>query len=229
VSALHCSPGWSELLSAVLGTGKLAAFLPNPGYSEGSAGRTRSQPRRYTAIMLMTVLHTTCAEYGAELWSAVRRLTDCRFPPRHLARGDFSRARIPAYELAGKCRNFRPASKLAGERAAASCRTRAPESAPGWRSESPLQVHVTCNRLQLRRGDTGWGAAGGERPVRTLRNSIRPVRWGEPASEGRSPEFPLGAVPWGSHLGSTGRGVTCSDEAERPQVIGDGMAGRPGA
>ena len=51
----------------------------------------------------------------------------------------------------------------------------APESAPGWRGESPLQVNVTCNRLQLRRGDTGWGAAGGEPLVRTIRNLIRPV------------------------------------------------------
>jgi hypothetical protein len=108
-------------------------------------------------------------------------------------------------------------------------RASAPESAPGWRGGSPLQVNVTCNRLQLRRGDTGWGAAGGERLVRTIRNSIRPVGCGEPASEWRSPEFPLGVLPWGSNLGSTRRGVTCPDEAERPQVVGDGMVGRPGA
>jgi len=31
------------------------------------------------------------------------------------------------------------------------------------RSESPLQVNVTCNRLQLRRRKTRWGAARGER------------------------------------------------------------------
>ena len=43
---------------------------------------------------------------------------------------------------------------------------RAPESALRRRGESPLQVNVTCNRLQLRRRETGWGAAGGERPVR---------------------------------------------------------------
>ena len=42
----------------------------------------------------------------------------------------------------------------------------APESAFSRRGESPLQVNVTCNRLQLRRRKTGWGAAGGERPVR---------------------------------------------------------------
>jgi hypothetical protein len=65
----------------------------------------------------------------------------------------------------------------------------------GWRGESPLRVNVTRNRLQLRRRETGWGAAGGERPVRRITNSIRPVRRGEPASEWRSPEFPLGEVP----------------------------------
>jgi len=43
---------------------------------------------------------------------------------------------------------------------------RAPESALRRRGKSPLQVNVTCNRLQLRRRETGWGAAGGERPVR---------------------------------------------------------------
>jgi len=108
-------------------------------------------------------------------------------------------------------------------------RASAPESAPGWRGESPLQVNVTCNRLQLRRGDTGWGAAGGERPVRTIRNSIRPVWRGEPASEWRSPEFPWGYTLWGSDLGAIRRGVTCPDETQRAQVVGDGMAGRPGA
>ena len=33
----------------------------------------------------------------------------------------------------------------------------------------------TCNRLQLRRRAAGWGAAGGERPVRRITNSIRPT------------------------------------------------------
>jgi len=65
----------------------------------------------------------------------------------------------------------------------------APESALGRRGESPLQVNVTCNRLQLRRRETGWGAAEGERSVRRMTNSIRPVRGGEPASEWRSPEI----------------------------------------
>jgi len=41
-----------------------------------------------------------------------------------------------------------------------------PESAFSRKGESPLQVNVTCNRLQLRRCEAGWGAAGGERPVR---------------------------------------------------------------
>ena len=57
----------------------------------------------------------------------------------------------------------------------------APESATDRRGERPLQVSVTWNRLQLRRRETGWGAAGDERPVRTMRNSIRPVGSGESA------------------------------------------------
>src|SRR5208282_3010672 len=102
----------------------------------------------------------------------------------------------------------------------------APESAPGRRGESPLQADVTCNRLQLRRRDTGWGAAGGERPVRTVRNSIRPVTRGEPAAKWRSPEFPLGVFPQGSAPGPIRRQVTCLGETERAQVVGDRMAGR---
>src|SRR5271166_3182189 len=101
-------------------------------------------------------------------------------------------------------------------------RASAPESACGRRGESPLQVNVTCNRLQLRRRETGWGAAGGERPVRRLTNSIRSMWSGEPASEWRSPEFPEG----GCHLGPTRRWVTCPGEAELPQMVGDGRAGR---
>ena len=46
--------------------------------------------------------------FGAKLWSAA---ACCRFPPRELARGNF--------ELAAQF----PASKLAGAKAAASCRT----------------------------------------------------------------------------------------------------------
>jgi len=103
----------------------------------------------------------------------------------------------------------------------------APESALGRRGESPLQVNVTCSRLQLRRRKTRWRAAGGERPVRRITNSIRPARRGEPASEWRSPEFPLGGVPWGCGLGPIRRQVTCLGETKRPQVVGDGMVGRP--
>ena len=53
-----------------------------------------------------------------------------------------------------------------------------------WRGGSPRQAETlpACNRRLLRRGDTGWGAAGGELPVRNIDsvytrktvNSIRP-------------------------------------------------------
>ena len=47
-------------------------------------------------------------------------------------------------------------------------RARAPARALTWRGESPRQAEVSpaCDRRLLRRGDTGWGAAGGELPVR---------------------------------------------------------------
>ena len=63
-------------------------------------------------------------------------------------------------------------------------RARAPVRALTWRGESPRQAEASpvCDRRLLRRGDTGWGAAGGELPVRKERfvktrnklNSIRP-------------------------------------------------------
>ena len=43
-----------------------------------------------------------------------------------------------------------------------------------------------CNREQLRRREARWGAAGGERPVRRITNSIRPGAFDEPAIEWRS-------------------------------------------
>ena len=45
---------------------------------------------------------------------------------------------------------------------------RAPAKASTQRGESPRQAERSpaCNRRLPRRGDTGWGAAGGELPVR---------------------------------------------------------------
>src|ERR1017187_6399240 len=47
---------------------------------------------------------------------------------------------------------------------------RAPARALTWRGGSPRQAEDSpaCDRRLLRRGDTGWGAAGGELPVRNL-------------------------------------------------------------
>jgi hypothetical protein len=63
-------------------------------------------------------------------------------------------------------------------------RARAPARALTWRGGSPRQAEDSpaCDRRLLRRGDTGWGAAGGELPVRNIDsvysrdtvNSIRP-------------------------------------------------------
>ena len=63
-------------------------------------------------------------------------------------------------------------------------RGRAPARALTQRGESPRQAEVSpaCDRRLLRRGDTGWGAAGSELPVRNTVhermdnvNSIRPA------------------------------------------------------
>src|ERR1019366_788290 len=60
---------------------------------------------------------------------------------------------------------------------------RAPARALTWRGGSPRQAEDSpaCNRRLLRRGDTGWGAAGGELPVRNLdsvysRNTVNSIR-----------------------------------------------------
>jgi hypothetical protein len=47
-------------------------------------------------------------------------------------------------------------------------RPSAPARALTWRGGSPRQAEASpaCDRRLLRRGDTGWGAAGGELPVR---------------------------------------------------------------
>jgi hypothetical protein len=47
-------------------------------------------------------------------------------------------------------------------------RARAPVKACTQRGESPRQAKrsLACNRRLLRRGNTGWRAAGGEQPVR---------------------------------------------------------------
>ena len=52
-------------------------------------------------------------------------------------------------------------------------KARAPARALTWRGESPRQAEVSpaCDRRLLRRGDTGWGAAGGELPVRNKASS----------------------------------------------------------
>jgi hypothetical protein len=57
-------------------------------------------------------------------------------------------------------------------------RARAPVRALTKQGESPCQADVSpaCDRRLLRRGDTRWGAAGGELPVRNDVNSIRPVK-----------------------------------------------------
>jgi len=81
----------------------------------------------------------------------------------------------------------------------------------------------TVIRLQLRRGNTGWGAAGGERPVRSKANSIRLTRSVSPqiTSETRFPQ----------EVGESS-GLLRDDVRRRPGgalVVGDGMVGRPGA
>src|SRR6266700_6545841 len=74
-------------------------------------------------------------------------------------------------ELAGRPEAFRT-------RAWKRARTERWKSSPGKRSP-------VCNRLLLRRSDAWWRAAGGERPVRRITNSIRRGGNDEPASQGR--------------------------------------------
>ena len=81
----------------------------------------------------------------------------------------------------------------------------------------------TVIRLQLRRGNARWRAAGGERPVRSKTNSIRLTRLVSPQmmSETRSPR----------KRGDLS-GLLRDDVRRRPgdaPVVGDGMVSRPGA
>ncbi len=82
----------------------------------------------------------------------------------------------------------------------------------------------TVINLQLRRGNTGWGAAGGERPVRSKANSIRLTRSVslQMMSETRS-------SPARGELSGL---LLRNDVRRRPgdaPVVGDGMGGRPSA
>jgi hypothetical protein len=76
-----------------------------------------------------------------------------------------------------------PADRDVGDTADKDVCVSAPVMALTQRGGSPRQAEVSpaCNRRLLRRGDTGWGAAGGELPVRNTVhermdnvNSIRP-------------------------------------------------------
>jgi hypothetical protein len=81
----------------------------------------------------------------------------------------------------------------------------------------------TVTNLQLRRRKAGWGAAGGERPVRRQTNSIRLTRNGEPADDERSPT---------PQRDGGLSGLLRDDVRRRPgdaPVVGDGMVGRPSA
>jgi len=84
------------------------------------------------------------------------------------------------------------ASELPGDHepeAAVNRRTRAPVEAYTQQGESPCQAERSpaCNRRLLRRGNTGWGAAGGEQPVRNnvtgcTGDNVNPIRPRRPAS-----------------------------------------------
>jgi len=74
----------------------------------------------------------------------------------------------------------------------------APMKSSTQRGESPRQAERSpaCNRRLLRRGNTGWGAAGSEQPVRnkvidtmTQRKPDSAASTGEPALAVRSPWY----------------------------------------
>ena len=81
----------------------------------------------------------------------------------------------------------------------------------------------TVISLQLRRGNTGWRAAGGERPVRSKANSIRLTRSVslQIMSEARFPQER-------GELSAPLRDGVRRRTGDAP-VAGDGMVGRPGA
>jgi hypothetical protein len=91
-------------------------------------------------------------------------------------------ARFGAPALAGGTSEFSSVFVLPCARPA-KAGARAPARALTWRGGSPRQAEDSpaCDRRLLRRGDTGWGAAGGELPVRNLdsvysRNTVNSIR-----------------------------------------------------
>jgi hypothetical protein len=118
----------------------------------------------------------------------------------------------------------------------------APVMALTWRGESPCQAEVSpaCDRRLLRRGDTGWRAAGGELPVRNMVqkqlskvNSIRPdegtslLAQGEVRSAAQASKWRGSAQGTGQWNSDRERKETVNDEKPRRhrRVVGDGMAG----
>jgi hypothetical protein len=98
------------------------------------------------------------------------------------------------------------------------------------RGESPRQAErlPACNRRLLRRGNTGWGAAGGEQPVRnkvidtmTQRKPDSAASTGEPALAVRSPWYNPGGkrLPLSSCEGRVPcHAVTVRRKRERVQM-----------
>ena len=110
------------------------------------------------------------------LWGGPERVVARASRPLWRERPAPARRKVQGLEREGRCK---PGGRTQFTRAGCprhsgrDARASAPESACGRRGESPLQVNVTYNRLQLRRREAGWGAAGGERLVRRITNSIR--------------------------------------------------------
>jgi hypothetical protein len=96
----------------------------------------------------------------------------------------------------------------------------APARALTWRGESPRQAEDSpaCDRRLLRRGDTGWGAAGGELPVRNIdsvysRNTVNSIR-----PDGETSLRVLSEVRAAAQAFQAGRGSALGGAGQRDRV-----------
>jgi hypothetical protein len=109
---------------------------------------------------------------------------------------------------------------LSGAQSGQDVRARAPVRALTWRGESPRQAEDSpaCDRRLLRRGDTGWGAAGGELPVRNIdsvysRNTVNSIR-----PDGGTSLRALSEVRPAAQASQDGRGSAVGGAGQRGHV-----------
>jgi hypothetical protein len=107
-------------------------------------------------------------------------------------------------------------------------------SVPNQQGASPCRGDsAPCNRKKLRPSDGRWRASGGERPVRRMTNSIRPIVAASPLGRGEAQQTSSVTCSSGVRGQTASHDGTPEDSNQnrslgRRRVVGDGMVGRFG-